>query len=121
MDQGFDGAADPKMDDTRLVKVLKALADPKRFRMVQEIAAAGELSCGELNEKFPLSQPTISHHVKILADAQVILMRREAQHAFMSINPEVIDAVAALLPERLKCGGPATTTARLRTARRGSF
>ena len=43
------------MDDLRLVKVMKALADPKRFRMLQQIAAAGELSCGEVGAKFALS------------------------------------------------------------------
>ena len=36
------------MDDDRLVRVLRALADPKRFRMVQELAQAGELCCGDL-------------------------------------------------------------------------
>jgi ArsR family transcriptional regulator len=97
------------MDDAWLVRILKALADPKRFRMVQEISAAGELSCGELNELFPLSQPTISHHVKILADSGVILVRREAQHAFMSLNPEVVDSVATLLPARLRGERPSET------------
>ena len=63
------------MDDLRLVKVMKALADPKRFRMLQQIAAAGELSCGEVGAKFALSQPAISHHLKILNDAGWLVLR----------------------------------------------
>jgi hypothetical protein len=49
------------MKDRELVRALKALADPTRFRMVQEIAAAGELSCGQNAEHFDVSQPTICY------------------------------------------------------------
>jgi ArsR family transcriptional regulator, arsenate/arsenite/antimonite-responsive transcriptional repressor len=90
------------MDDGKLVRVLKALADPKRFRMVQEIAAAGELSCGRLGDKFDLSQPTVSHHIKILSEAGVLAMRREAQHGFVSVNQKLLDEVLGLLPRRLR-------------------
>ncbi|MGH9505749.1 MAG: ArsR/SmtB family transcription factor, partial [Terriglobales bacterium] len=58
--------------EARLVRVLRALGDPTRYRMVAELAAAGELCCGAIGERFPLAQPTISHHVKVLADAGLI-------------------------------------------------
>ena len=57
-----------QMDEAGLVKALKALADKKRLRMAREIASAGELSCTAVKAHFHLSQPTISHHLKILAD-----------------------------------------------------
>jgi ArsR family transcriptional regulator len=81
--------------------VLKALAHPRRFRMVQEIVAAGELSCGQVGEKFPLSQPTVSHHLKILTDAGVIVARREGQHAYISVDRRLLQEVGGLLPARL--------------------
>jgi ArsR family transcriptional regulator, arsenate/arsenite/antimonite-responsive transcriptional repressor len=90
------------MDDKALVRALKALADPHRFKMIQEIATAGELSCGRIGERFPLSQPTISHHVKILTDAGLVVCRREAQHAFISVDRAALDRVLGLLPERLQ-------------------
>lgn len=90
------------MDDQKLVRVLKALAEKSRFQMVQEIAAAGELSCGDVGERFDLSQPTVSHHLKILADADVLLVRREGQHAFISVNQKLLDEAASLLPRRLR-------------------
>ena len=89
------------LPDAPLVKALKALAHPTRFRMVQEIAAAGELSCGQLGERFPLAQPTISHHLKLLSDSGVILLRKEAQHNFITVNRAMIQGVLATLPERL--------------------
>lgn len=89
------------MSDAALVKALKALAHPTRFRMVQEIAAAGELSCGQLGDRFHLAQPTISHHLKLLSDSGVVKLRKEAQHHFISVNREMIQGVLGALPERL--------------------
>jgi ArsR family transcriptional regulator len=89
-------------DDTRVVRVLKALAHARRFRMVQELAAAGELSCGQLAEKFDLSQPTVSHHLKILMDAGLVIARHQGQHHFLSVDHALLAELAALLPARLK-------------------
>jgi DNA-binding transcriptional ArsR family regulator len=89
------------MDDGELLAVLKALGHAKRFRMVQEIAEAGELSCGQIAARFPVAQPTISHHLKILTDAGVLVMRREGQHGFAAVNRELIAEAVALLPDRL--------------------
>jgi|tagenome__1003787_1003787.scaffolds.fasta_scaffold16776274_1 ArsR family transcriptional regulator len=89
------------MTDTALLRLLKALAHPIRFRMVQEIAAGSEMSCGQIGERFDLAQPTISHHLKILHDAGVLAIRREAQHAFVSVNRPLVDAALGKLPDRL--------------------
>ena len=86
------------MDETRLLQALKALADPKRFKMVQEIAAAGELTCGQVGERFALSQPTISHHLKILTEAGLLQVREAGQNHFISANTDLIAQVAASLP-----------------------
>jgi len=100
---------DMTIDDATLVKVLKALANRKRFRMTQEVAAAGELSCGQVRERFDLSQPTISHHLKILRDAGVLVSREAGQHRFISVNHALIHQIADLLPTGL---GPAAVRQR---------
>lgn len=99
------------IDDARLVRVFKALADPRRFRMIQEIADAGELSCGQVAEKFDLSQPTISHHIKILTDAGVIVIRREGQHGFASVDRQLLAAVSGLLTTRVLARSTSTRRA----------
>jgi DNA-binding transcriptional ArsR family regulator len=93
------------MNDLQLVRALKALGDPKRFRMVQEIAMAGELSCGQIAERFPVAQPTISHHLKILIDTGLLVMRQEAKHHFISVNRGLLDELQEVLAARLV--GPA--------------
>ncbi len=96
-----DTNAKGEVSDRELVRALKALADPTRFRMVQEIAAAGELSCGQVAELFDVSQPTISHHLKILVDAGLIVQRSEGKHHFTSVDKKLVARIVALLPVRL--------------------
>jgi ArsR family transcriptional regulator len=94
------------MEDGQLVRILKALADSKRFRMVQELAAAGELSCGQLGARFDLAQPTVSHHLKILVESGVLVARQQAQHHFISVDHALLDRVSGLLPFRLGAALP---------------
>ena len=84
-----------QMTEDQLIRVLKALGETKRFRMVREIAEAGELNCGQLGEKFPLSQPAVSHHLKVLTDAGVLRVRGDGQHRYVSVDQEVL-ALAGL-------------------------
>jgi DNA-binding transcriptional ArsR family regulator len=93
--------------DRELIRALKALADPMRFRMVQEIAEAGELSCGQVAEKFDVSQPTISHHLKILLDAGLLVQRTEGKHHYTSVNRALVSTLVAVLPKRLSTPTPA--------------
>src|SRR5262245_52186668 len=88
-------------DDQTIVRALKALADAKRFQMLREIALSGELSCGEVGRRFPLSQPTISHHLKILAEAGLLAVREKGQHHFISVNQELIREILVRLNSRL--------------------
>ncbi len=92
------------MDDTTLVRVLKAVGHPKRFHMVREIADAGELSCGQIGGRFGVSQPTISHHLKILADAGVLVCRESGQHRIISVNLPLLREVARFLPGQVSAG-----------------
>jgi DNA-binding transcriptional ArsR family regulator len=89
------------ISDPQLIRTLKALADPTRFRMVQEIAAAGELSCGAVAERFDVSQPTISHHLKVLMEAGLLVQRTEGKHHFTSVDRALVATIVAILPARL--------------------
>ena len=88
------------MEDAKLIRVLKALAHPQRFKMIQEIAAAGELSCGEVQDVCPMSQPTASHHLRILLEAGLLVQRQDGNHRFTSVNRALLAEVSTLLPQR---------------------
>ena len=90
-----------ELDDQALVQALRALGDPTRFRMVQEIAAGGELCCGEVAERFDVTQPTISHHLKVLCVARLLSVRNQGKHRYISVNQPLLSSLVDLLPARL--------------------
>jgi ArsR family transcriptional regulator len=94
------------VSDRDLIRALKAIADPTRFRMLREIAEAGELSCGEVADRFDVSQPTISHHLKILLDAGLLVQRTEGKHHYTSVDHALLANLVAVLPKRLGAPTP---------------
>ncbi len=90
-----------ELDQPALVRALRALGDATRFRMVQEIAAGGELCCGQVAERFDVSQPTISHHLKVLCLAGVLSVRSQGKHRYISVNQPLLSNVAQQLAARL--------------------
>jgi len=82
-----------------LARLLKALADPTRLRLVSMVAAReeGEACVCDLTEPLGLTQPTISHHLKILVDAGIFTRDKRGVWAYYSLVPAALDALAAVL------------------------
>ena len=82
-----------------LARSLKALADPARLRLVSMVAAHdGEEACVcDLTEPLGLSQPTVSHHLKVLVDAGFLTRSKRGIWAYYRIVPGSLDSVAGLL------------------------
>jgi ArsR family transcriptional regulator len=71
--------------------LFKALADPARVRIVNMLATAGEGVCVcELTEPLGLSQPTVSHHLRKLADAGLLVREQRGTWAFYSLDHEAL-------------------------------
>lgn len=79
--------------------VLKALADPLRLRMLSAIATApgGEAHVGDLAVLADVSQPTVSHHLKVLRDVGVVTSERRGTAVFSRVAPVYRTAVTTLL------------------------
>ncbi|MGW7515100.1 ArsR/SmtB family transcription factor [Streptomyces sp. NPDC054796] len=84
---------------TELAKVFKALGDPIRLRLLSMIAsrAGGEICVCELTPAFDLSQPTISHHLKLLRQAGLIDCERRGTWVYYWLLPEMTDRLAGIL------------------------
>jgi ArsR family transcriptional regulator len=82
-----------------LAQVFKALGDPVRLRLVSLIGAheGGEVCVCELTEAFNLSQPTISHHLKILREAGIIGSQRRGTWVYYRLEPAALERMGALL------------------------
>ena len=82
-----------------LAQVFKALADPVRLRLVSLIGAhqGGEACVCELTTAFDLTQPTISHHLKVLREAGIIGSDRRGTWVYYWLVPAALERMAALL------------------------
>jgi ArsR family transcriptional regulator len=76
---------------------LKALADPARLRLLSMVLAAGECCGCDLTEPLALSQPTVSHHLKVLVDAGILRREKRGRWAWFSPVPGALGALAAIL------------------------
>ena len=75
----------------------KALADPTRVAIVNCLAGAEEVCVCELNERFDLSQPTISHHLKVLREAGLVDATRRGTWAYYRLVPQAIESLRGAL------------------------
>jgi ArsR family transcriptional regulator len=82
-----------------LARVLKALADPTRLRLVSMVAAheGGEACVCDLTGPLGLTQPTISHHLKILVDAGILTRDKRGVWAYYALVPSALGALSAVL------------------------
>ena len=83
----------------QLAGVLKALADPARLRLLSMIAAheGGEACVCDLTEPLELSQPTVSHHLKVLHDAGLVTRDKRGVWAYYRLVPDALAGLAGLL------------------------
>lgn len=88
------------MDEAEQVApLLKALADPVRLRLVSLVAAheGGEACVCELTDAFELSQPTISHHLKVLHEVGLLERAKRGVWVYYSVRADALADLAALL------------------------
>jgi len=75
-----------KNDNLFFKKALSAVADPYRLSILQEIAKKGSIRCCEAVSITGLSQPTCSHHIKLLSESELIECRKEGRNNYFTLN-----------------------------------
>jgi ArsR family transcriptional regulator len=94
----------------RIAPLVKAIADPVRLRLLSLVAshADGEACVRDLNDAFDLSQPTISHHLKLLHEAGLLEREKRGVWVYYRLNAPALDDLATLLggvaPRRTRAG-----------------
>ena len=83
----------------QIAPMLKALADPVRLRLMSLVASheGGEACVCDLTAAFDLSQPTISHHLKVLHDGGLISRDRRGVWVYYSAQASALDGLAAMI------------------------
>ncbi|MFO7446598.1 MAG: helix-turn-helix domain-containing protein [Ignavibacteriaceae bacterium] len=91
-----------KTVDDSIVKIAKALSDKTRILILKEIAKKDGLSCGDVEQIAGLSQPTISHHLKVLADADLLTMVKYGRCVLVSLNKKTFDEFCTLISDSIQ-------------------
>lgn len=98
------------MNRSEVEKISKALADETRLRIFEAISATERIKCGEIVSMRGVTPATVSHHLKVLSEARLIVCRREGQFVYSQAVPETIAAYSRAL---------AKITGRMKAKRRG--
>ena len=77
------------MDTMDVVKIGKALSDEKRVKILQMLTDGEKCGC-KILEAFEITQPTLSHHMKILCESRVVDARKDGKWSHYSANGDVI-------------------------------
>jgi len=88
------------MDETykNYSQLFKVLSDPNRL-MIVDMLSCGELCACVILERFQISQPTLSHHMKSLCDSKLVNGRKEGKWMYYSLNDETVRNLKAFLEE----------------------
>ena len=73
-------------------KMLKAMSEPKRLRIV-DMLSCGELCACKILEEFNITQPTLSHDMRVLVEAGIVKDRREGKNIYYSLNRDALETM----------------------------
>ncbi len=68
----------------------RALSHPARVKIVELLSNNGEMTCGQITEELPLSQATVSQHLKLLRECSMIKYRKDGLRSIYTLNAELI-------------------------------
>lgn len=71
-----------------------ALADPTRRRIMEMLAREGKLTAGRISEPFRMSAPAVSQHLKVLRDAELVIVEKNAQQRIYSLNARALHDIS---------------------------
>lgn len=77
------------MAESQVSSICKALGDPNRLRIVKMLSGCEKCACVIL-EAFDITQPTLSHHMKILCDCGLVNVRKDGKWSYYSLNCETL-------------------------------
>ena len=93
------------MDERRIALIFKAFCDENRIHILRLLRGGEKCAC-KLLEEMSISQPTLSHHMKILCDSGIVVGRKEGKWMHYSISAQGANAAADILKEltSVRCG-----------------
>ena len=95
------------MTEEKVSIICKALGDSNRLKITVLLTQGEKCAC-ELLEKFDITQPTLSHHMKVLADAGLVTFRKDGKNTYYQINCDTFSEYREFINEISCCSGNRT-------------
>ena len=86
-----------RSSDNEISRVLSVLSEPTRIRIIRLISGSGELRSCDLLPEFEITQPTLSHHLNVLLENDVLTSRTQGRCVYFSVNRGTMNLVADLM------------------------
>ena len=93
---GLEDSSLSEVEADDIVVMLKALADPVRLRLMNLIARGGEACACDLPAALDRSQPTVSHHLKVLVEAGLLEREKRGKWAWFTVRPERLQELSGV-------------------------
>lgn len=81
------------MHEEKISSRLKALADPVRLQII-EMLSGGKMCACKILEKFSMTQPTLSYHMKILAECGLVIVEKDWKWSYYTLNPVALNEIS---------------------------
>lgn len=94
------------MDRSQIERISKALGDETRLRIFEAISRGKQMSCGEIVSVRGVTPATVSHHLKILSEAGLIICRRDGQFVYSEAVPRTIEEFTRTLARMARTNKP---------------
>ena len=99
---------EPQMSEKQFELIAKALSDPRRMQILESVGGMRECPCQRLVNRFSVSKGTISHHMKELEQAGLIVSRKEGAYRFYEVRRDVLaDYTEELMRRVTRAAAPA--------------
>jgi len=89
-----------------LVRAFRALGDPTRQKMLAVLEKDGELCVSEVARHFTMAQPSISHHLRILREAGLVMASKRGKEIYYAINPDELGRCCGVFFDKFACCRP---------------
>ncbi len=84
-------------NDIKTIEMMSVLTEPTRIKILQLISSEGELCAKNILPMFQITQPTLSHHLNLLVENDILVARKDGRFTYYSVNKKSIDSIRKLI------------------------